>query len=171
MSRKVEQLASSIHTALQDLIARGLHDPRISGLITITSVRVTMDFKEAIVLVSVLPEDRQTLVLHGLKAAAAHIRREVGDRVRTRQMPLLVFKLDDSLKKEAAVIRALEQVHREQEQRGVLADTESGSEPGDESSAGSDPDLAAPDPSTLDQSPADQTKPDRTTPESGAKTP
>lgn len=113
MSHKLEQLASSIQRGIQDVIARGLHDPRISGLITVTRVRVLQDFTRAIVGVSVLPEERQHLVLKGLQAAAAHIRREVGDVVRTREMPRLDFELDLTLKKEAQVLRALAQVQEE----------------------------------------------------------
>jgi len=109
VSRRTEQLASTLQRAIQDVIARGLSDPRISGLITITSVRVSPDLREAIVMVSVLPEERQELVVHGLKHAAPHIRREIGEHIRSRQLPTLQFRLDESLKKQAAVIRAISQ--------------------------------------------------------------
>lgn len=109
MSRKTEQLASTLQRALQEVIARGLNDPRISGLITITSVRISPDLREAVVMVSVLPEERQELVVHGLKHAAPHIRREIGESIRSRQLPTLHFRLDESLKKQAAVIRAISQ--------------------------------------------------------------
>lgn len=109
MSRRAEQVASTLRRAIQDVIARGLSDPRISGLLTITEVRVSQDLREAIVMVSVLPEERQELALHGLRHAAPHIRREVGEVIRSRQLPTLIFKLDESLKKQAAVIRAIAQ--------------------------------------------------------------
>ncbi|NUQ67962.1 MAG: 30S ribosome-binding factor RbfA [Phycisphaerales bacterium] len=113
MSHKLEQLASSIQRGIQDVLARGLHDPRISGLVTVTRVRVLQDYTRAIVGISVLPEERQHLVLKGLQAAAAHIRREVGETVRTREMPRLDFELDLTLKKEAQVLRALSKVEEE----------------------------------------------------------
>ncbi|MCC6676811.1 MAG: 30S ribosome-binding factor RbfA [Phycisphaerales bacterium] len=109
MSRKTEQLASTLQRALQEVIARGLNDPRITGLITITSVRISPDLREAVVMVSVLPEEKQELVVHGLKHAAPHIRREIGENIRSRQLPTLHFRLDESLKKQAAVIRAISQ--------------------------------------------------------------
>jgi ribosome-binding factor A len=103
MTRRAEQMSATIRGAVQQVIDRGLSDPRISGLITVTSLRVTDDLKSAIITISVLPEPKQELTLHGLKAAARHIRRQAGDLVEIKQMPELIFKLDQSLKKQAQV--------------------------------------------------------------------
>lgn len=117
MTHRPEQLASEIRSAVQELIDRGLSDPRISGMITITSVRVTPDNKSAFLSVSILPADRQTLTMHGLKSAAAHLRRQAGDLVRTRQIPELVFRLDETLKKQAAVIESINKAAADLERR------------------------------------------------------
>ncbi len=117
MSRRTEQMASTIRQALQETIDRGLADPRISGLITVTQVRVTDDVKSAYIDVSVLPAERQDLTMHGLRAAARHIRREVGDLVAVKQMPELVFRLDQSLKKQASVLDAIARATAEREAR------------------------------------------------------
>jgi ribosome-binding factor A len=119
MSHRPEQLAAEIQKAVQEVLARGLSDPRVSGLITITKVRVQSDLKRAELFVSVLPADRQALTMHGLKSAERHIRREVGDMVRTRSIPELVFVLDGSLKKEAAVLEDLRKVREEQSAKEV----------------------------------------------------
>ena len=63
MSRRTEQLASTLHRAIQEVIGRGFQDPRISGLITVTSVKVTEDMRSATVMVSVLPAERQNLTM------------------------------------------------------------------------------------------------------------
>jgi ribosome-binding factor A len=136
MSRRAEQFAATLQTALQEAISRGLQDPRISGLITITSVKLTDDLKTAFISVSILPEDRQQLTMHGLKSAAAHLRHQVGDRIASRQMPELVFKLDESLKKQAGVMEALS---RAREERDGRASPPAGPEPG---SIGENPDRA-----------------------------
>ena len=114
---------------MQGLIDRGLSDPRISGMITITGVRVTPDNKTAFLSVSILPADRQTLTMHGLTSAAAHIRRQAGDVIRTRQVPTLVFRLDESLKKQAAVIDSINKAAADLERRvGPKPAAESGPE-------------------------------------------
>ena len=117
MSRRTEQMSATIRDALQAVIDRGLADPRISGLITVTQVRVTDDLKSAFVEISVLPGEKQDLTMHGLRAAARHIRREVGDHVAIKQMPELVFRLDQSLKKQAGVLDAIAKATAEREAR------------------------------------------------------
>jgi ribosome-binding factor A len=121
VSHRIEQLASAIEKALREIVAKGFNDPRISGLITITNVRVLPDLSQAFIGVSVLPESKQELTLHGLSAAATYIRREAGELVNTRTLPQFVFRLDTSLKKEAAIIRELDKVRAERESRGEAA--------------------------------------------------
>jgi ribosome-binding factor A len=134
MSRRHDQVESTLLRAIQEVMGRGLADPRISGLITITSVELSADFKTCGVMVSVLPEDRQELVVHGLRDAARHIRREVGDIVDMKQVPDLFFKLDLSLKRQAAAYRAIAQAAAERELRGEAPDvlpTDENEEPGE----------------------------------------
>jgi ribosome-binding factor A len=116
-SRRVAQLSAEIKRAVQEVLSRGLSDPRVGGLITVTEVRVTGDLARADILVSVLPQEKQSLTHHALCDAARHIRREAGEIVRTRQLPEFVFVLDERLKKEAAVLGALAKVREEQERR------------------------------------------------------
>lgn len=117
MSHKPEQLANEIQKAVQEILARGLSDPRVSGLITITKTRVQADLKRAEIFVSILPADRQDLTMHGLRSAERHVRRQVGDMVRTRSIPELVFVLDSTLKKEAAVLADLQRIRDEEAAR------------------------------------------------------
>lgn len=118
MTRRTEQLASTIRGAVQEILDRGLQDPRVSGMITVTDVRLTEDLATAFVSVSVLPADRAGLTFHGLQSAARHMRREVGKRLSLRRVPELAFRLDESFKQQAAVIEALGRVRAERESRG-----------------------------------------------------
>jgi ribosome-binding factor A len=117
MTHRPEQLAAEIHRALQAAIDRGLQDPRITGMITITGVRVAPDRRNATVAVSILPADSQNLTMHGLKHAAGHLRRQISGDINTRQIPELTFRLDDSLKKQADVMEAIRRATAERESR------------------------------------------------------
>jgi ribosome-binding factor A len=117
LSHRLEQLTSAIDRGVREVFARGFSDPRISGLITVTNVRVLPDLSQAIISVSVLPETKEQLTLHGLEAATKHIRREVGELVNTRTLPHFSFRLDKSLKKEAAVLQDLDRVRKDLETR------------------------------------------------------
>ncbi len=115
MSRRTEQIAAAIRRELQQLLVRGLADPRITGLITVTGVRVTGDLKTAHVLVSVMPAERTKATMAGLRAAAAHLRHELGGAVAMRSLPHLVFELDDSLRRHAEVLGAIARASAERE--------------------------------------------------------
>src|SRR6185369_13185005 len=91
MSRRSEQFGAELRRAVQEILARGLQDPRVSGLITVTGVAVTEDLRDATVSISVLPEEKQDLTLHGLRGAASHIRHEVGEIIDARRVPVLNF--------------------------------------------------------------------------------
>jgi len=109
VSRRTEQLASVLQRAVQSVIERGLSDPRIDGVITVTHVRVTPDLKVATFSVVVMPQEHEALTLHGLKSAARHIRRRTGELVSLARLPEYRFCVDDSYKRE---IQTLEAIHR-----------------------------------------------------------
>jgi len=118
VSLRTERLGATIQRAVQQVLARGLADPRVRGLVTVTSVSVTPDLKRADVLVSVMPAEDEALTLHGLRAASGYIRREVGKLVRIKTMPHLEFAVDEGLKRQAGVLEALRRVEAEREQGG-----------------------------------------------------
>ena len=107
MSVHGSQVASVIQRAMQRILARGLSDPRVRGLISVTDVKVSDDGAHATILVSVLPEHHAELTLHGLRHAAGHIRTLLGREVQVRRLPRLAFRLDKSIKKQAEVLTAL----------------------------------------------------------------
>lgn len=104
---KHERLASSIMRAVQDVLTRGLNDPRITGMLTVTQIELTPDRAQATLHISVLPGGHESRVIHALTDAAAFIRREIGEKLRTRQMPALRFVHDLSLKKQSQVLQAI----------------------------------------------------------------
>ncbi len=104
MKRKRAQLASTIERTLQQVLARGVNDPRVRGLITVTGVELNDELKTAYAHVSILPEEHESLTMHGLKAATPHIRKQVMERIRTREMPRLEFRLDRSVKAQAELL-------------------------------------------------------------------
>jgi ribosome-binding factor A len=111
MPQRPEQLATLIRHAVQNILARGLNDPRLGGLISITRVEMTEDLSEARVSVSVLPAEHSDLTMKGLHSAAGHIQSQIAraPALGGRRVPRLSFRLDDSLKKAAAVYAAIEQ--------------------------------------------------------------
>ena len=114
---------------MQDILSRGLNDPRVRGLVSVTKVDVSPDYAEAIVWCSVLPEEHGALSIKGIEHAAAWIRRTAASRVSLRRMPRLSFRLDNSLKKQAEVLSAINEGRRRDEELNLPpAESEESSE-------------------------------------------
>ena len=107
MTQHQEQVASVIQRAVQAILSRGLNDPRVRGLISITQVRLSPDFAQATIFVSILPTEHESLTLHGLIHAATHIRYQLGRTVSLRRVPRIEFRLDKTIKKQNEVLSAI----------------------------------------------------------------
>lgn len=117
MTQRTEQVAATLKRAIQEVIARGLSDPRIRGLVTITRVEVTADLVDATVYCSITPNEHEELSMHGLKAASKWVRRRAADRIRIRRMPKLHFRVDKKTRREQEVMASIEQARMEDETR------------------------------------------------------
>ena len=108
MTQHSNQIESVLRSAVQDVLMKGLNDPRVRGLISVTKVELTSDYAEATIWCSVLPAEHGALSIRGIASAGNWIRREAAEKVRLRRMPKLRFKLDGTLKKEAEVMSAIQ---------------------------------------------------------------
>ena len=108
---RVDRISSSLQRAIQQVLTRGLNDPRMdSSMVTITEVDLAQDGRDATVHVSVMPGKHGPRCLGAIKHASGHIRREAGELIRMRALPQLHFVLDERLKRQASVIAALGQI-------------------------------------------------------------
>jgi len=112
MTQRTEQVASTLKRAVQDVLARGLADPRLKGLITITRVEVTGDLANATVYCTVIPQKQEDLTIHGLTSASTWIRRQVADHVRFRRMPQFSFKVDEQYHRQQEVLASIAEANR-----------------------------------------------------------
>lgn len=117
MRRRSLQIASNIQRELQNRLARGLADPRIKGLITVTRVELSDDLKHAKAFISVMPDQHAKLTMHGLTSATGKLRREVMDRIHIKEMPTLRFVYDEGHKAQMEVMALLEKDRQQREER------------------------------------------------------
>ena len=98
MSRRTERLNALLRTEISSLIFRGIKDPRISGVVSVTRVDVSNDLSYATIYVSIYgsTSDKQN-TMKALKSATGFLRRELLSRVSIRGVPVLRFKLDESI--------------------------------------------------------------------------
>ena len=95
---------------LSQIIGKELKNPNVTGLISVTKVKVTSDLKFAKVYVSILNSKNVKDTLAGLKKSSGYIRTELAKRVNLRNTPELIFELDDSIEYGAKIDSILKEI-------------------------------------------------------------
>lgn len=108
MAKRIEQVESLLKRQISSVLAQGLSDPRLEGgMISVTRVKASPDLHDAQVFVSIMPQKLEKRAMQALGHAARHIGHRVSDLVAMRTVPRLEFRLDQSLKKQAAIYQAI----------------------------------------------------------------
>jgi len=107
MSKNYRQgrLGEEIKRIISELLLRGLKDPRLDHMISVTSVEVTSDGSYATVYLTVYEnaaadDEKETIradVIEGLQSSKGVIKNEISRQVKLRHMPELIFKMDTSM--------------------------------------------------------------------------
>ncbi|MBQ9269446.1 MAG: 30S ribosome-binding factor RbfA [Oscillospiraceae bacterium] len=87
-----EEIMRELSTAI-----RGLKDPRVQQMLSITAVDTASDLRTAKVYVSVFDKEKSREVLKGLKSAGGYLRRHIGSALQLRYTPELIFIEDHSI--------------------------------------------------------------------------
>jgi ribosome-binding factor A len=115
-------LGSTIQKELATMILRDLQDPRLTGMPSITHVKVSPDLSIADVYVTVMgTEGQQTAALNALKHSAGMMRTRLTKILTIRVAPFLKFHIDEGLKKELAVLEAIRKAREEDDARAAAA--------------------------------------------------
>lgn len=113
MSHRANRVGEQMKKELSEIIGRKIKDPRI-GFVTVTDVQVTGDLQQAKVFISVLGDDEQKEnTLKGLAKAKGFIRTEIGQRIRLRKTPEIVFEFDESIDYGNRIETLLHQLHQD----------------------------------------------------------
>ena len=104
---RIGRINEEIQKEMSSLI-RTLKDPRVQNtMISITAVDTTGDLRYSKIFVSVLEKEKSKEVIKGLKSAGGFLRREIGNRLKLRYTPELIFVEDDSITKGAQMFALL----------------------------------------------------------------
>ena len=96
-SNKLARTNDHIQLGLSKLL-REIKDPRINqGMLSVTRVETTGDLKYCKVWISVLGLENEKEFKKGLRSASGWLRRELGNSLKLRNTPELIFELDHSI--------------------------------------------------------------------------
>jgi ribosome-binding factor A len=112
--RRQQRVAEEIQRRASVFIREELKDPRL-GFLTITDVEVNSDLTKATLYVSVLgDETEQAQTMLALKRAKGLIKRDIGDWLRIRTVPEIVFKHDQSIERGVRILTLIKGLEQEQ---------------------------------------------------------
>ena len=112
MTRRTSRVAEAIRRITGEIFQDGLNDPRIKGFITITKVEMTQDLRLAKISYSVLGDDKKKkLIAEGLRSAKNFIRRHIGDELKLRYAPDILFVIDKSVEYKEHIDNILKKIN------------------------------------------------------------
>ena len=95
-----DRIGEEIRRIISELLLKGLKDPRLDGMISITAVDVTSDYSYATIYFTVLgtssDEEAMKEIAEGFKSSQGYIRNQIGRQLKLRHTPELIFKPDTS---------------------------------------------------------------------------
>ncbi|VXD20920.1 30S ribosome-binding factor RbfA [Planktothrix paucivesiculata] len=99
--RRVSRVAAQIKREVSQILLDGIKDDRVGiGMVSITDVDVSGDLQHAKIFVSIYgTEEARRETMEGLKSATGYVRSSLGQRVRLRRTPEVVFLEDRSLER------------------------------------------------------------------------
>ena len=101
---------------LSQIIGYELKNPNVTGLISVTKVKVTNDLKYAKVYVSILNSKNIKDTLAGLKKSAGFVRSELAKRLNLRNTPEIIFELEESIEDGAKIDSILKEIMPKKEE-------------------------------------------------------
>ena len=112
-SNRMARVNEELKREISNIINYEVKNSNVTGMISVTKVKTTPDFRYAKVSVSIINSKNIKQTLAGLKAASGFIRSKIAEKMNLRITPELVFELDESLVYGEKIDRILEEVMKE----------------------------------------------------------
>jgi len=106
-THRLARVAEVIREVASETILFEVRDPRVK-MVTVTRAEVSGDLQHAKVYVSIMGSEReQQLCMYGLQRAAGFVQSKLGDRMRSRYVPVIQFVQDKGVKNSIEVSRLI----------------------------------------------------------------
>lgn len=116
-SRRVARVSELIKREVSKMLMQDIKDDRVgAGMVSVTDVDVSGDLQHAKIFVSIYGSaEAKTETMAGLKAATGFVRSELGQRIRLRRTPEVVFLEDTSLERGDRILNLLNRISQERQ--------------------------------------------------------
>ena len=109
-NNRLNRIDEELKKEISYVILNELKNPNVTGLISVTKVKITPDLKYAKVYVSILNAKNTKDTMANLKKSAGFVRTEIAKRVNLRITPEIIFELDDSMEYGAKIDSILKDI-------------------------------------------------------------
>ena len=109
-TNRMQKVDEEFKREIGKIIDQDIKNTNITGLISVTKVKVSPDLKSAKVYISILNSKSKKNTLDGLKSATGFIRTELAKRINLRYTPSLNFELDDTMEYGAKIDNILKEI-------------------------------------------------------------
>ena len=123
-SRRVSRVGALIKREVSLMLLNGIKDDRVgAGMVSVTDVDVSGDLQHAKIFVSIYgSEEAKAETMAGLKAATGYVRSELGQRVRLRRTPEVLFVEDRSLERGDRILSLINQISQDRPEKDLSED-------------------------------------------------
>ncbi len=96
-NNRLNRINEELKREISNIINYEVTNSNVTGMISVTSVKISPDLRYAKVSVSILNSKNIKQTLAGLKTSSGFIRSRIAEKINLRVTPELVFELDDSM--------------------------------------------------------------------------
>lgn len=96
-NNRLNRINEELKREISNIINYEVTNSNVTGLISVTKVKISPDLRYARVYVSILNSKNVKQTLAGLKSSSGFIRSRIAEKINLRVTPELVFELDDSM--------------------------------------------------------------------------
>ena len=108
---RMNKVDEELKEQISKIINQELSDPNLTGMISVSKVKTTPDFRYARVFVTMIGCKSQKENLAILKKSSGYIRTLIAKRVNLRITPELVFEFDESIEYGAKIDKILKDMN------------------------------------------------------------
>lgn len=114
-NNRLDRVNEELKKTISHVIEFELQNSKITGMISVTKVKITPDFRYAKVYVSMLNSKSECKALEGLKESSGYIRSQIAKKINLRVTPELSFEKDDSMEYGEKIDKILKEINHKED--------------------------------------------------------
>lgn len=115
-ANRMDRVNEEYRREIASIIDRDLKNTNITGMISVTKVKVSPDLREARVYISILNAKSKKNTMEALNKSKGFIRSELAKRINMRYTPDIRFEIDESMEYGSRIENILKEIMPKEEE-------------------------------------------------------